>query len=75
MPDSKIKQNAKWPKIFPPLTSQQVAISDDFMKYWHEVLSSRHGIVDEFNHNYVVKTAPPGFVRTLEIGAGNGEHL
>jgi len=75
MPDSKIKQNVKWPKIFPPLTSEQAVISDDFMKYWHEVLSSHHGIIEEFNHNYVVKTAPPDFVRTLEIGAGNGEHL
>ena len=75
MPDTQIKKPTKWPKIFPPLTSEQKAISDDFMKYWHEALSSRYGIVDEFNHNYVVKTAPEKFIRTLEIGAGNGEHL
>lgn len=65
----------KWPKTFPPLSAEQQAISDDFMKYWHEVLPKRYGIVDEFNHNYSVKTAPPNFVRTLEIGAGIGEHL
>lgn len=65
----------KWPKTFPPLTPEQTAISDDFMKYWHEVLPRKYGIVDEFNHNYVVKTAPKNFSRTLEIGAGNGEHL
>ncbi len=75
MPDSKIKQNAKWPKIFPPLTPEQVAISDDFMKHWHEALSRGYGITDGFNHKYVVKTAPPDFVRTLEIGSGTGEHL
>jgi len=65
----------KWPKTFPELSPQQKVISDDFMKYWHEVLPTRFGIVDKFNHNYVVKTAPLGFARTLEIGAGNGEHI
>ena len=72
---NQVKQDTKWPKIFPPLTPEQRKISDDFMKYWHETLSSRYGIVDEFNHKYVVKTAPQGFFRTLEIGAGNGEHF
>jgi SAM-dependent methyltransferase len=65
----------KWPKTFPPLSPEKAAINDDFVRYWHEVLPRRYGIVDEFNQNYVVKTAPKGFVRTLEIGAGNGEHL
>ncbi len=72
---TKIKPYAKWPKTFPPLTRAQAGISDDFMKYWHEVLPRRYGIVDEFNHNYVVKTAQKNFTHTLEIGAGNGEHL
>lgn len=65
----------KWPKNFPPLTVEQKIISDDFMKYWHEVLPMKFGIVDEFNHRYPVKAAPAAFVRTLEIGAGTGEHL
>lgn len=65
----------KWPKYFAPLSPEQIAISNDFMKYWHEVLPKRYGIVDEFNHRYVVKNAPKYFTRTLEIGAGNGEHL
>jgi ubiquinone/menaquinone biosynthesis C-methylase UbiE len=63
-----------WPKVFAPLTPEQVAISDDFMKHWHEVLPKKYGIVDEFNHNYPVKHVRP-FKRTLEIGAGIGEHL
>jgi len=67
--------NNKWPKVFPPLTTAQAEISDDFMKYWHEVLPKRYGIVDRFNHTYAVKAAPANFSRTLEIGAGNGEHL
>lgn len=65
----------KWPKIFSELSPEKKVINDDFVRYWHEVLPRRYGIVDEFNHNYVVKAAPQGFTRTLEIGAGNGEHL
>jgi ubiquinone/menaquinone biosynthesis C-methylase UbiE len=66
---------SKWPKQFPPLTPEQEWISNDFMQYWHEVLPRRYGIVDEFNHRYPVRNAPAGFTRTLEIGAGIGEHL
>lgn len=64
-----------WPKTFPPLTPEQQRISDDFMKYWHEVLPKNFGIIDRFNHNYPVRKSPAGFRRTLEIGAGIGEHL
>src|SRR5688572_27414397 len=64
-----------WPKTFPPLTAEQQKISDDFMKYWHEVLPRQYGIVDRFNHSYPVRHAPPTFLTTLEIGAGLGEHL
>ncbi len=65
----------KWPKVFPPLTPEQQRISDDFMHHWHAVLPAKYGIVDRFNHQYPVQNAPAHFVRTLEIGAGNGEHL
>jgi SAM-dependent methyltransferase len=64
-----------WPKILPELTPEQKRISDDFVHYWHEVLPKRFSIVENFNHNYVVRNAPPDFRRTLEIGAGVGEHL
>lgn len=64
-----------WPKILPELTPEQRRISDDFLHYWHQVLPKRFSIVEEFNHNYVVRNAPPDFHRTLEIGAGLGEHL
>ena len=64
-----------WPKILPDLTPEQKRISDDFMRYWHEVLPRRYGVVDDFNHKYPVKHAPKRFLRTLEIGAGLGEHL
>lgn len=71
----KMEPRTKWPKLFPPLNPEQAGISDDFMKYWHEVLPQRYGVVDRFNHTYAVKAAPANFSRTLEIGAGNGEHL
>ena len=64
-----------WPKTFPPLTEEQRRISDDFMKYWHEVLPRKYGIIDDFNHGYPVQHAPAQFKGTLEIGAGLGEHL
>lgn len=64
-----------WPKVIPPLSPEQQRISDDFMRHWHEVLPSRYGLVDDFNHGYVVKHAPKDFLRTLEIGAGIGGHL
>lgn len=64
-----------WPKTFPPLTPEQQRISNDFMKHWHEVLPQKFGIIDRFNHSYAVKSAPADFCRTLEIGAGIGEHI
>jgi len=73
--DRKRFSTCKWPKTFPPLSSEQEIISNDFMKHWHEVLPRKYGVVDEFNHQYVVRHAPKGFRRTLEIGAGNGEHI
>jgi len=67
--------SSKWPKTFPPLNAEQQRISNDFMKRWHEVLPRRFGIIDRFNHSYGVKHAPKNFKRTLEIGAGIGEHI
>ncbi len=68
-------QTAKWPKVLPPLTPEQKRINDDFMKRWHEILPNRYGMIETFNHSFPVKASRPGFVRTLEIGAGLGEHL
>ena len=68
-------RTSKWPKTFAPLTAEQEAIRDDFMRHWHEVLPRRFGVIDRFNHTYPVRHAPAGFARTLEIGAGLGEHL
>jgi len=65
----------KWPKIIPPLSKEQEEISNDFVLYWLQVLSKNYSFIDKFNHSYVVKNRPLNFLRTLEIGAGTGEHL
>ncbi len=73
--EAQSQSEATWPKTFAPLSAEQKKISDDFMKYWHEVLPRRYGMVDRFNHTYPVQNAPTEFLRTLEVGAGLGEHL
>lgn len=67
----------KWPKILATLTPEQQIISHDFMQFWHEQLAtkSHYNMIEKFNHGYAVKHAPNHFLRTLEIGAGLGEHL
>lgn len=65
----------KWPKIIPPPTPEEKRVNDDFMEYWHNVLPKTYGFADKFNHEYAVKNAPMEFLKTLEIGAGLGEHL
>lgn len=64
-----------WPKTLPPLSEEQERIYDDFVKHWHELLPRRYGIVERFNHSFPVHNSRPGFERTLEIGAGLGEHI
>lgn len=69
---------SKWPKIFPELSAEQKEISNDFMKYWHGVLSLTWSYrpIENFNHGYVVKHSKKlDFKTSLEIGAGLGEHL
>jgi len=65
----------KWPKVVPELSDEQKRISDDFVGYWLEVFSKRYGWTAAFGHKYVARHVPESFLRTLEIGAGLGEHL
>jgi SAM-dependent methyltransferase len=62
-----------WPKRLPELTYEQRHVRDAFMARWLEVLPSRYGVIERFNHKYPVVINPSG--RTLEIGGGLGEHL
>jgi SAM-dependent methyltransferase len=66
----------KWPKIIPALSPDQQALSDDFMKHWHEVLPRRYSIIEHFNHSYPLRHLPnQARWSTLELGAGLGAHL
>ena len=64
-----------FPKILPELTEEQELIKNDFMEHWLKVLRKKYSIVDKFNHKIVVNNRPNNFLKTLEIGAGIGEHL
>jgi SAM-dependent methyltransferase len=70
------RRSIEWPKRPPPLTPEQEAAREAFMRAWHEVLPTRYGIVERFNHGALARL-PPGRSRwrTLEIGAGIGGHL
>lgn len=63
-----------WPKTVPQLTADQERIRDDFMRHWHEVLPNRYSVIERFNHGYAVRSGMAKG-KTLEIGAGLGEHL
>lgn len=65
----------KWPKHVPPAPPELQRIHEDFMQHWLTVLPQRYGLVEKFNQLYPVRRAPAGFRRTLEVGAGLGEHL
>jgi SAM-dependent methyltransferase len=66
---------SKWPKQLPPITPEDQKICDDFMEHWHDVFPNRYSIADRFSHIYPARHRPAKFLRTLEIGAGLGEHL
>lgn len=66
----------EWPKVLPPLTAEQVSISNDWMRHWHEVLPQKYGVIEEFNHGYPLRHLPTQRTfRTIELGAGTGGHL
>lgn len=66
----------QWPKIIPPLNAAQLKISDDFVRHWHDVLPTRYGAIERFNHSYPLKILPDApRIKTLEIGAGIGAHI
>ena len=63
-----------WPRQRPSLTDAQMAILEDWYGFWLPAMASQYGSIVRFNQEYAARTAAPG-LRTLEIGAGTGEHL
>jgi SAM-dependent methyltransferase len=67
--------DGRWPKRVPELTPEQRAIRDEFMGSHLEAMETKwYGFVTGFDNRYPLRTFFPG-CRTLEIGAGLGEHL
>jgi SAM-dependent methyltransferase len=74
-PDSAEVPPAKWPKIVPTLSPERQAIRDDFMRSHLEAMQTKwYGFIGRFDNKYALRTFVPGS-KTLEIGAGIGEHL
>lgn len=67
-------QSTAWPKQRPELTCRQKEILEDWYAYWLPLLANRYSGIVRFNHGYPLRTS--GLQgRTLDIGAGDGEHL
>ena len=65
--------NPVWPKRVAQFTDEQRRIQNDWLQHHHEQLPDEHRHIARFNHGYTARSARAG--RTLEIGAGLGDHL
>jgi SAM-dependent methyltransferase len=72
--DSDVRGTGSWPKRLPEFTDDEQRVRDAFMARWLEFLPRRGGFVERFNHGYPLKGGVRAR-RTLEIGAGLGEHI
>ena len=66
-----------WPKQVPVLSPEQIIARERWMRLWHEVLPNRFGLIEKFNHGFPAKQlerSAGARTRTLEVGAGLGEH-
>jgi len=68
------QSNAKWPKRVPELSEEQRRARDDWMHRFQESLPTEHRRLARFNNAYPLRSIVAQG-RTLEIGAGLGEHL
>ncbi len=70
------KQRFKWPKSFSPLSEKEKEAAEAFTKRWHFVLPKKYQLIEAFNHSFPLSLLPKQKkYKTLEIGAGLGEHL
>ena len=68
------RRPTSWPKVPPALSAEQLAAREKYMRLWHEQLPQKYGVVERFNHGFAAGLALPTPCRTIEIGAGLGEH-
>jgi SAM-dependent methyltransferase len=69
-----VRGTGAWPKQLPVFTDDEQRVRDAFMARWLEYLPTRGGFVERFNHGYPLRAGATAG-RTLEIGAGLGEHI
>lgn len=70
-----MSESNKWPKKIPKLTAKQIDIREDFVKHWLAVLPNKYNIIEKFNHGFPQNKGFFDNCKTLEIGAGLGEHI
>lgn len=68
------KTSTGWPKKPPLLSPEQSKARESFMRLWHEMLPKKYGLIERFNHSSISRLPLPSPCRTLEVGAGLGEH-
>lgn len=66
---------SEWPKKVPTLTTEQQVIKQDWIKYWLSTYGKKLSFVEKFNHSYAMNKGFYPNCKTLEIGAGLGDHL
>jgi ubiquinone/menaquinone biosynthesis C-methylase UbiE len=64
-----------WPKVPPQLTEKQKIAREKFMLLWHQLLPNKYGMIEKFNHGFPANLPIKAGSKTLEVGAGLGEHL
>ena len=64
-----------WPKQQPFLSSEDVAINDDWQAYWLTLAQKSFSGIQKFNHEYTIRAGAKSRGPTLEIGSGDGEHI
>jgi SAM-dependent methyltransferase len=67
-------EDIKWPKVPPTLSPEQLEAREKYMRLWHEQLPTKYRAIENFNHGFPVKLSLKPGSKTLEIGAGLGEH-
>jgi SAM-dependent methyltransferase len=65
--------SSRWPKSVATLTQEQIRVRNDWAHHYLVRLPQDYRRITAFNHAYPARSARPG--RTLEIGAGLGEHM
>jgi len=68
-------QYGVYPKNPSPLTEEQIEAREKFMMLWHQELPTKYGLLEHFNHGVLSRFSIQSGSKTLEVGAGLGEHL